>query len=108
MASRKTKLKILLMADLVLLAFVIPGYFYVDSLITEPASFQVSDLAIDSDWIQVGEPVQVTVNVTNNHSQLNSQQSTVISPVLIVRYYSGFSGSLPKPVNCAFCCLRYM
>ena len=65
MVSRSKKLKIFLLADLILLAVVIPGYFYVDSQRLEPANFQVTDLILDSDWVQVGEPVQVSVNVTN-------------------------------------------
>jgi hypothetical protein len=62
---RLTKLKTVLLADLVLLAFVVPSYFYVDSQISEPAEFQVTDLMLDSDWIKVGEPLQISVNVTN-------------------------------------------
>ena len=50
---------------MILLAVVIPGYFYVDSQIPKPATFQVTDLILDSDWVQVGEPVQISVNVTN-------------------------------------------
>ena len=65
MVSRSTKLKIFLLADLVLLAFVIPGYFYVESQIIKPPNFQVTDLILDSDWVQVGEPIQISVNVTN-------------------------------------------
>ncbi|TET26359.1 MAG: hypothetical protein E3J73_04620, partial [Candidatus Bathyarchaeum sp.] len=65
LASRSTKLKIFLLADLVILAFVIPGYFYVDSQISKPANFQVTDLILDSDLVQVWEPVQISVNVTN-------------------------------------------
>jgi len=65
MVSRSTKLKIFLLADLVILAFVIPGYFYVDSQILKPANFQVTDLILDSDLVQVGEPIQISVNVTN-------------------------------------------
>jgi len=53
------------MADLLLLVFVIPGYLYVDSQIPKPATFQVTDLVLDSDWVQVGEPVQISVDVTN-------------------------------------------
>jgi len=62
---RLTKLKTVLLADLVLLAFVVPGYFYVESQISKPAEFQVTDLILDYDWIQVGEPAQISVKVTN-------------------------------------------
>ena len=57
-----------------IIAIAVPSYFYVESLIPEPASFQVTDLILDQTWVQVGEPVQISVNVTNvgdktgNHS----------------------------------------
>ena len=54
------------MADLVVLAFVFPSYFYLDSQILKPANFEVTNLILDSDWVQVGEPLQISVNVTNN------------------------------------------
>jgi hypothetical protein len=53
------------LADLVLLAFVVPGYFYANSQILNPAEFKVTNLILDYDWIQVGEPAQISVNVTN-------------------------------------------
>jgi hypothetical protein len=58
----------------IIVAIAIPSYFYVGSLIPDPASFQVTNLVLDSDWIQVGDSVQISVNVTNvgeaagNHS----------------------------------------
>jgi hypothetical protein len=61
-------------ANLAILIIAVPSYFYVESLIPEPASFQVTDLIIDQTWVQVGESVQISVNVTNvgdktgNHS----------------------------------------
>jgi hypothetical protein len=65
MTKRSTKLKIFLMADLVLLCFVVPGYFYAESQIPASATFQVADLILDSYWLQFGEPLQISVNVTN-------------------------------------------
>jgi hypothetical protein len=56
---------VLLLADFVVLAIVFPAFFYVDSQILKPANFQVTDLILDSDWVQVGEPVQISVDVTN-------------------------------------------
>lgn len=53
------------MADLVLLALVIPGFFYVNSQLSSPAKFEVTGLALDPEWIQVGELTQVFANVTN-------------------------------------------
>jgi hypothetical protein len=54
-----------LLADLVILAVVIPGYFYVDAQILNPANFQVTDLMLSSDLIQVGETIMMSANVTN-------------------------------------------
>jgi hypothetical protein len=74
---RLTKLKTVLLADLVLLAFVVPGYFYVDSLILKPAEFQVTDLILDYDWVQVGEPAQISVKVTNIGDQSGNHTVTL-------------------------------
>ncbi len=65
MVSRLTKLKIALLADLIFLAVIIPSYFYADSQVLNPAIFQVTDLILDSDLVQVGEPVQISVKLTN-------------------------------------------
>ena len=53
------------MVDLLILIIVIPGYFYADSQIPKPAEFELTDLALDSDWVQIGEPVQISVKVIN-------------------------------------------
>ena len=74
---RLTKLKTVLLADLVLLAFVVPGYFYVDSLISKPAEFQVTDLILDYDWIQIGEPAQISIKVTNIGDQSGNHTVTL-------------------------------
>jgi hypothetical protein len=74
---RLTKLKTVLLADLVLLAFVVPGYFYADSQISKPAEFQVTDLILDYDWVQVGEPVQISVKVTNIGDQSGNHTVTL-------------------------------
>jgi len=65
MGSRSKKLKTMLAVDLIILAIVIPGYFYVESQIAKPASFQVTDFVLETDWVRVGEPLQISVNVTN-------------------------------------------
>ena len=60
--------------NLIIVAVAVPSYFYTRSLIPKPASFQVTDLILDQTWVQVGESVQISVNVTNvgdktgNHS----------------------------------------
>jgi hypothetical protein len=77
LASRSKKLKLFLMADLILLAFVIPGYFYIDSQISNPAEFQITDLILDSNWVTVGESVQISVNVTNIGDEPGNHTVTV-------------------------------
>jgi len=72
--SARTKLKIVFFVNVIIVAIAIPSYFYTKSLIPNPASFQVTDLILDQTWVQVGESVQISVNVTNvgdtagNHS----------------------------------------
>ena len=66
------------MADLVVLAFVFPSYFYLDSQILKPANFEVTNLILDSDWVQVGEPLQISVNVTNNGNNNGNYTATLI------------------------------
>ena len=72
--STRSKLKIVFFVNLAILIIAIPGYFYTKSLIPEPATFQVTNLVLDQTWIQVGQSVQISVNVTNvgdesgNHS----------------------------------------
>ena len=65
MVSRSKKLKIFLLTDLIILAVVIPGYFYVDAQILKPANFEITDLVLDSDLVQVGETITMLVSVTN-------------------------------------------
>ncbi|KON30045.1 hypothetical protein AC477_05290, partial [miscellaneous Crenarchaeota group-1 archaeon SG8-32-1] len=77
MATRSKKLKTFLVADLVLLALVIPGYFYVESQISKPAEFQMSSLILDSDWIKIGNTLQVSVNVTNIGDQSGNHTVTL-------------------------------
>ena len=60
-----TKLRILLMIDLLILVLIIPAYFFVDSQILKAAQFEVTDLVLDPDLVQVGEPMQISVKVTN-------------------------------------------
>ncbi len=65
MGIRLTKLRILLMVDLLILVLVIPTYFFVDSQIPKAAQFEVMDLVLDSDLVQVGSPLQISVKVIN-------------------------------------------
>ena len=72
--STRSKLKGVFFANLLILAVAIPSYLYVYSLVPNPAKFQVTDLVFDQSWVQVGTPVEISVNVTNigdesgNHS----------------------------------------
>ncbi len=77
MVSKSKRLKIFLLADLVLLAAVIPSYFYVDSQILKPPEFQLSDLNLDSDWIQVGDPLYVSVSIRNIGDQSGNRSVTL-------------------------------
>jgi plasmid maintenance system killer protein len=63
--SALSTLKVILVIDLIIVAIAAPSYLYVDSLIPKSASFQVTDLIIDPALVQVGESVEISVNVTN-------------------------------------------
>ncbi len=63
--STRSKLKIIFVATLIVLAVAIPSYIYVDSLIPKPARFQVTKLDFDYNWVQVGNPVEISVDVAN-------------------------------------------
>jgi len=60
--------------DLIILIITVPTYFYTESLIPKPASFKVTDLILDQIWVQIGDQLQISVNITNvgdktgNHS----------------------------------------
>ncbi|PVX23936.1 MAG: hypothetical protein CW691_09085 [Candidatus Bathyarchaeum sp.] len=76
MSSRSTrsKLKIAFFVTLIILVIAVPSYLYVDSLVPKPAKFEVSGLVFDQTWVQVGTPVEISVDLTNigdksgNHS----------------------------------------
>ena len=75
--STRTKLKIIFVATLILLVITVPSYIYVQSIIPKPASFQVSDLTLEEDWIQFGDPAQISVNVTNVGDEAGNYTVTV-------------------------------
>jgi len=72
--STRTKLKMVFFVDLIILIITVPTYFYTESLIPKPASFKVTDLILDQIWVQIGDQLQISVNITNvgdktgNHS----------------------------------------
>ena len=55
----------------------IPSIFYIDSQISKPADFEISDLILNSDWVQVGEPMQISVNVTNTGDKSGNHTVTL-------------------------------
>jgi hypothetical protein len=61
------KLKAILIVDLIIVAFAVGGYFYVQSTFERPkaAAFVLSDLAINPSESQINQPIEISVNVTN-------------------------------------------
>ena len=76
--SSRRKLKLAFFVNVIIVAVAIPSYFYAGSQIPDPASFQVTDLVFVSDWIQVGESVQLSVNVTNIGDQTGNHSITLV------------------------------
>jgi plasmid maintenance system killer protein len=62
-----TKLKAILVIDLIIVALAAGGYFYVQSSFERPKSvaFVLSDLTISPAEVEVGQQVTISVNVTN-------------------------------------------
>jgi len=58
-------------------AVALPSYFYAGSQIPDPASFQVTDLVFVSDWLQIGESVQLSVKVSNIGDQTGNHSITL-------------------------------
>ncbi|PVX27754.1 MAG: hypothetical protein CW716_00690 [Candidatus Bathyarchaeum sp.] len=75
--SARSKLKIVFFVNVIIVAIAVPSYFYAGSQIPDPASFQVTDLVLDSDLIQVGDSVQLSVNVTNLGDQMGNHSITL-------------------------------
>jgi len=69
--SAITKLQIVLLIDIVIVAFAAGGYFYVGSGSDGPAtfSFVLSDLIITPANVEIGQPVKISVNITNVGTQ---------------------------------------
>ena len=75
--STRSKLKTGFFVNVIILAIAVPGYFYAQSQVPTEASFQVADLVLDQIWIQVGEKVQISVNVTNIGDQTGNHSVTL-------------------------------
>ena len=69
MSSRSaiTKLKAILIIDLIIVAFAGGGYFYVQSTFERPkaAAFVLSNLTINPSEAEINQPIMISVNVTN-------------------------------------------
>jgi len=65
--SAITKLQIVLLIDVIIVAFAAGGYFYVGSGSegTKAVSFVLSDLTVTPAEVEVGQPVKISVNITN-------------------------------------------
>jgi hypothetical protein len=64
------KLKSILIIDLLIVSIASGSYFYLQSqgLVTmgpQPATFSLTDLVIDPNETEAGEPVAISVNITN-------------------------------------------
>lgn len=75
--STRTKLLIIFFATLLLLGVTIPSYIYVQSLIPKPPHFKLTNLILEPNWIQFGDPVQISVNVTNVGDEAGNYTVTV-------------------------------
>ena len=65
--SAVTRLQALLIIDLVIVALAAGGYYYVQSLPPQlkKAEFQVTNLTVDPAEAGVGQPITISINVTN-------------------------------------------
>ena len=94
-SSAITKLQALLVIDLIIVALAAGGYYYVNSL-TPPlkkAEFQVTNLTIDPLEAEVGEPILISVNVTNVGNEEGSYSANLtINGVLKQNQTILFSG----------------
>ena len=76
--STRSKLKTVFFANIIILALAIPSYFYSQTQVPKDAKFMVTDLALDHTWIQVGEKVQISVNVTNVGDKIGNYSVALI------------------------------
>ncbi len=68
--SAMVKLKAILIIDIIIIGAAVGAFFYLQdqglvSAAPKPATFTLSDLTINPLEAYVGEPVQISVNVTN-------------------------------------------
>lgn len=75
--SALSTLKAMLVIDLIIVAIAAPSYLYVASMVPDPAIFEVTDLILDQTQVQVGEPVQISVNVTNTGGTSGEHELTL-------------------------------
>ena len=63
--SAFSTLKIILVIDLIIVAIAAPAFLYVNALVPKVAVFEVTNLVVEPDLVQIGEPVQISVDVSN-------------------------------------------
>jgi len=66
--SAITKLKAIFIVNVIVVVLAIGGYYYVETLkvsSTRPAEFVLTDFTIYPAEVEVGEPVKISVNITN-------------------------------------------
>ena len=70
-----TKLQVILLLDIMIVASALGGYFYIQSMpapLLDPSKVQLSDFRVDKEEIVAGESITVSVNVTNIGTETGS------------------------------------
>lgn len=76
-----TKLKIVFLINVIVVALAIWGYYYVETLKVppaRPAEFLLADLTIYPAEVEIGEPVKISANVTNIGDEAGNYSLTFI------------------------------
>ena len=75
-----TKLKAILIIDLIIVAFAFGGYFYVQSTFERPqaSAFVLSDLNINPSEPEVGQAVTITANITNIGTESGNYSASLL------------------------------
>jgi hypothetical protein len=77
--SAVTNLKVILIIDLIIVALATGGYYYFQSLPPPPkkAEFQVNNLIVEPPEAGVGQPITISINVTNVGEQTGNYSATL-------------------------------
>lgn len=79
--SALTKLQVILLIDIVVVAAAAGGYFYIQSLPAPPldtTKIQLTALTLDKTETLIGQPIKITVNVTNIGGEAGSYSVNLI------------------------------